>query len=119
MNAAYLYEAKVIDVYDGDTITCKVDLGFHVSVEVKFRLFGIDTPELRGHEREEGVRVRDIVRERILNKQVLLKSHKGKTGKYGRWLAEVLYTDEDDVKTNLNLMLVAEGNAQSYFGGSR
>jgi len=119
MNPAYEYEAKVIDVYDGDTITCDVDLGFHITARIKFRLFGIDTPELRGEEREEGLRVRDIVRERILNKQVLLKSHKGKTGKYGRWLAEVIFNDDDGMKTNLNLLLVAERNAVSYFGGKR
>jgi len=119
MNPAYQYEAEVIDVYDGDTITARVDLGFHVSMTVKFRLFGIDTPEMRGDEKEDGKRVRDLVRERILNKQVLLKSHKGKTGKYGRWLAEVIYTDNNNIETNLNLLLVAEGNAEVYFGGTR
>jgi micrococcal nuclease len=119
MNPSYIYKAKVTSVYDGDTITAIVDLGFHTSVEMKFRLYGIDTPEVRGATREEGLRVRDKVRALIDQKEVLLKSHKGETGKYGRWLAEVLFIDNDGTSTNLNLLLVAEGCARSYFGGKR
>ena len=44
----YQYKAKVIDVYDGDTITAMVDLGFYHFQQMKFRLYGIDTPEIRG-----------------------------------------------------------------------
>lgn len=119
MNASYTYEAFVTDVYDGDTITARVDLGFYMTAEVKFRLYGIDTPEMHGEDKIEGKRVRDLVRDRILNKHVLLKSHKGKTGKYGRWLAEVIFIDDDGIQTNLNLLLVSEGNAHSYFGEKR
>ena len=43
----YTYKAKAISVYDGDTVTLVVDLGFKISTEVKLRLEGIDTPELR------------------------------------------------------------------------
>ena len=31
----FLYKAKVIDVYDGDTCTCIVDLGFKLSIKIK------------------------------------------------------------------------------------
>lgn len=34
----YQYKAKVIDVYDGDTITAMVDLGFYHFQQMKFRL---------------------------------------------------------------------------------
>lgn len=58
----YFYKAVVRDVYDGDSCTVDIDLGFGIWMKgQKLRLMGIDTPELRGSEREEGLKVRDYV----------------------------------------------------------
>lgn len=90
MQNLYHYRAFVDSVYDGDTITATVDLGFNVSVKKeKFRLYRINAPEVRGEEREEGLISRDWLRERILGKEVILVTKKDKKGKYGRWLADV------------------------------
>ena len=78
----YHYKAKIIAVYDGDTVTALVDLGFLHFQEMKLRLFGIDTPELRGEEREQGMVVRDLLREMILDKEVEIHSYKDKQEKY-------------------------------------
>ncbi|MGB2683826.1 MAG: thermonuclease family protein, partial [Olleya sp.] len=86
----YTYKAKIIAVYDGDTVTAVVDLGFLHSQEMKLRLYGIDTPEMRGAEKEEGRKVRDIVRSMILDKEVTIRSYKDKQGKYGRYLANII-----------------------------
>lgn len=72
----YQYKAEIIDVYDGDTVTAVVDLGFLHFQEMKLRLYGIDTPELRGEEREQGLVVRDILRGLILDKEVEIHSYK-------------------------------------------
>ncbi|WP_336066999.1 hypothetical protein [Mesoflavibacter sp. CH_XMU1404-2] len=77
----YNYKAKIIDVYDGDTVTAMVDLGFLHFQEMKLRLYGINTPELRGPEREQGIIVRDILREMVLDKEVTIRSYKDKQGK--------------------------------------
>lgn len=85
-----VYPGRVVAVYDGDTYTVDVDLGLGVSLTAqKIRLVGVDTPELRGAERPEGLRVRDLVRSRLLDREVLLALD-GSRGKYGRWLADVL-----------------------------
>jgi micrococcal nuclease len=121
----YTYKAKVVGVYDGDTITCEVDLGFEVKMTIKVRLLGIDTPELRGEEREAGLVVRDIVREMILDKEIHLKTKKDKTGKYGRYLGEVFVKDFQHVKLlsenyshgtviNLNNWLINHDHAKVY-----
>ncbi len=55
----------------------------------KIRLYRINTPEVRGEERAQGLISRDWLRERILNKKVKLVTKKDKKGKYGRWLADV------------------------------
>lgn len=105
----YQYKAKIIEVYDGDTVTAMVDLGFYHYQQMIFRLYGINTPELRGEERERGLVVRDIVRAMILNKEVTINSYKDKQEKYGRYLANIIVDDID-----LNLWLVQNGHAEEY-----
>jgi micrococcal nuclease len=105
----YQYKATIIDVYDGDTVTAMVDLGFYHYQQMKFRLYGIDTPELRGEEREQGLIVRDIVRGMILDKEVIINSFKDKQEKYGRYLANIIIDGVD-----LNLWLVENGYAEEY-----
>jgi len=106
----YTYKAKVISVYDGDTVTLEIDLGMHIKVQVKGRLLGIDTPELRGKERVDGLKARDYVRELILDQDIYVKTKKDKTGKYGRWLVTIYLEDG----TDLNQHLIDKGMAQVY-----
>jgi micrococcal nuclease len=92
----YIYKAYVTDVYDGDTITCIIDCGFNIGMQkTKIRLYGINTPELRGEDREIGLHVRDELRKKILNKHILLKTIKDKKGKYGRYLGKIYIEDEN------------------------
>lgn len=113
----YRYKAFITEVYDGDTCTADIDLGFGIWMKKqKLRLLGINTPELRGEEREIGLEARDYVRSLILNKEVIVESEKDKSGKYGRWLATIwLYNDEEDGElVNLNEHLLEEGIAKRY-----
>ncbi len=90
MENLYHYRGRVIKVYDGDTITVDIDLGFKISMNrQKFRLYRINTPEVRGPEKAQGIISRDWLRERILDQDVILVTHKDKKGKYGRWLADI------------------------------
>jgi micrococcal nuclease len=107
----YEYNAKIISVYDGDTVTAEVDLGFNVTITEKFRLVRINAPEVRGEEREDGLKSRDRLRELILNKSVVIKTLKDRKGKFGRYLAEI-YINEDDNSTNVNDWLVTENLAE-------
>jgi micrococcal nuclease len=106
----YKYKAFVTGVYDGDTITVDIDYGMDIwRKDVKLRLAYIDTPEIRGAERPEGLRVRDYVRDLILDKYITIRTIKDSTGKYGRYLAEVLIGD-----MNLNDHLIENGMATKY-----
>jgi micrococcal nuclease len=106
----YTYKSKVTKVYDGDTITVEVDLGFSFKFTNSFRLLRINCPEVRGESREEGLKSRDRLRELIMDKEVIIKTQKDNTEKYGRYLAEVLVT-VDGVEINVNDLLVTEGLA--------
>jgi micrococcal nuclease len=90
----YHYRAKITAVYDGDTCTADVDLGFKVVVcGEKIRLARINALEIRGASRKEGLVARDFLRELILGKEVLLKTIRDKRGKYGRYLGEIIVTE--------------------------
>ncbi len=110
----YEYNVIITSVYDGDTVTGDVDLGFGIWIrKQKFRLIGIDTPEIRTKDKEEKVRgyaARDRVRELILGKTVRIRSF-GK-GKYGRWLVDI-FIDENATRS-VNQMLILEGHADHY-----
>ena len=103
----YKYNAFVEKVYDGDTITVSIDCGFGIQLQKqKIRLYGINTPEVRGEERELGLISRDKLREKILGKTIVLNTIKDKKGKYGRYLGIIYLNDE-----NINDWLVANNLA--------
>jgi micrococcal nuclease len=113
----YFYRAQVIEVYDGDTITVDIDLGFSLSLRgLKVRLSGIDTAEMKSKDpgqRARAVAARDWLRSSCLGKQVFLQS--GGQDKYGRWLG-VVYTPEG---LSCNEELVRLGHAVAYDGGKK
>jgi micrococcal nuclease len=103
----YIYKAYVTGVYDGDTITCIIDCGFNLGIQkTKIRLYGIDTPELRGDEREIGLFVRDELRKKILNKHIFLKTIKDKTGKYGRFLGKIYIKEPSENSENRSYLCI-------------
>ena len=114
---AYVYRAHVISVYDGDTVTANLDLGMSITRKCSCRLAGVDTPEIRtkvAGEKEAAYAARDRVRDLILDKWVTLQSIE-KPDKYGRLLVQI-WTDDD---VNVNNLLIEEGHAIPYDGGTK
>jgi len=109
----YTYKALVKSIYDGDTLRADIDLGFGVILaDQSLRLLGIDTPEIRGVERPQGIISRDFVVERIpVGSYVTLKTVKDRKEKFGRYLATVYYGEE---QKNLNEELLSSGMATPY-----
>lgn len=104
----YEYRAKVTRVVDGDSFYADVDLGFHIKLNnLYFRLLGVDTPEVRGETKEEGLKVAQLVRDLIDNQTITIRTEK--TGSFGRWLADV-----DINGINLNYWLLHNGYAKKY-----
>jgi micrococcal nuclease len=108
----YHYRAVVRSVYDGDTCTVDIDLGLSMWIhEEKLRLYRINAPELRGPEREAGLRSRDFLREHIEGKQVFIQTIKDRREKYGRYLAEIWLEGEDGEWINVNDLMVERNMA--------
>ena len=90
-----VFFVNITSVYDGDTFTGDIDLGFGVVMKDQtFRLFDVNTPELRGDERAAGLVEKKVLEDQIKDKQIVIRAVKvgrrreGK-GKYGRWIAEI------------------------------
>ena len=101
----YTYNAEVVRWIDGDTVDLKVDLGFTVWVNQRFRLEGIDTPE-RGQPNYIAARDRANVIAPPGTKCIVQSR---KTDKYGRYLG-VIYS----ANVNVNETLLQEGLANVY-----
>ena len=87
----YYYKGIVTYVVDGDTYDILVSLGFDQYSMIRFRLSYYNTPEVRGEEREEGLRVKQKVVEMLEGKEVIIKSTK--KGSFSRYLAELWVED--------------------------
>lgn len=104
-----MYEYKIAEIkniYDGDTFIAKVDLGFGVTKEEKFRMAHINAPELKSPTYEQGKKSRDYLRNRLqtafeAKKTIIIKTFKDSKGKYGRYIAEIFI---DNVSINEELV---------------
>ena len=109
----YKYKIKEITkVYDGDTITVILDLGFGITKKQIIRLYGINTPELRGEERPQGLEAKQALLDLIEKyPDFYIQTIKDRTGKYGRMLGILRIPDTD---LSINQILVETGFAVEY-----
>ena len=108
--------AKVVKVYDGDTIHV-VFKYFDTFFKWNCRIQHVDTPELRTKDLEEkkrGYECRDKLIALIMDKVVSLKC--SKFDKYGRLLVEIT-VPETGVK--IHEYLISEGLANKYEGKTK
>lgn len=106
----YTYNAKIVSVYDGDTVTVDIDLGFRFSARsLKIRMYGINAPEIKGPTNAQGIAARNALREQILGKDVILHTIKDTQEKYGRWLGIIVVDGR-----NINDWMVDNGFAQPF-----
>lgn len=110
----FIRKAKCINVVDGDTIDVDIDLGFYTTIRQRFRLLRINTPEIYGEEKLQGLISKAFTQTKLLNKEIVFQSTK--TDSFKRWLAEVWYIDENGNQVNINDELLANNLAEPYMG---
>lgn len=91
----YHYKAKIDNVVDGDTVDFEyIDLGFDILLKGKrARLLGVDTYELKSKilmEKELAQQGKEYMINRVLNKEVILRSREYEiTDSFGRLLVDI------------------------------
>lgn len=116
-NMIHTYAAGMVDVIDGDTIDALVDVGFHMRTHDRFRLKGINTPEIAT---PAGVRAKKFLIDYLAQcPRIIIRTVK--EGMYGRWLADIFALPEcDDVfkiaaeGVYVNQLLLDKGLAEIY-----
>ena len=113
---AFVYNATLDRIVDGDTFDCILDLGFDVKLhKPRVRLSGIDTPESRTRdlaEKKLGLAAKARLGELCCGSFKVKSLGKGK---YGRILG-IPYTEDGK---DICQMLIDEGHAVPYEGGKK
>ena len=101
------YVVHVDKVVDGDT----VDVNFRVWSDIvlfkRLRFLDIDTWEVHGPNKEKGLAAKEYLKTLINDKSIMM-STTWETGKYGRVLAK-LYISQNNQLTSINILLRDHG----------
>jgi endonuclease YncB( thermonuclease family) len=123
--AGQRFLAKVVDVYDGDTIRV-VFVWRGEPTQWKVRMVGYDSPELRPpknaphreHIAAAGRAAREALRERLSASKMMVNLECGQFDKYGRILATLTLVGAGG-GGSVNEWMVSCGHGVPYFGGAR
>jgi len=122
------YDVTVIKVVDGDTVDVDIDLGFGICLkDERVRIMGIDTPESRTSDKVEdlfGEAAKARLKQLMKNSPRLIttedKHGEDMKGKFGRILGDFeVYDAENDSWSTVTDIMIREGHAVPYFGGSK
>lgn len=133
---------KVVDVYDGDTITAitkvpsgNLEASSACFAKFRFRLFGIDAPEMRGEDRVRGRHARNRLAQLLIRSETPILDEgrlkkrfndgtssyfawaectPNKSDKYGRVLARVFLDEKCTTTQCVNDILVQENHARPF-----
>ena len=123
----YEYKVDILRVVDGDTVDVDIDLGFGVWLrKERVRMMGIDTPESRTRDKVEkkfgkaaSKRLKELLGKTAILRTEVIKGEDAK-GKFGRILGDFdVYDVTSDSWRGATKILVEEGHAVPYFGGSK
>ena len=124
----YDYKCKVVKVVDGDTVDVDIDLGFGIWMRnERVRIMGIDTPESRTRdlvEKKFGLaakeRLKSLLGESTVLRTQIARNGEDMKGKFGRILGDFdVYDAQTDAVRPVTKILIDEGHAVLYFGGSK
>jgi micrococcal nuclease len=90
MSRIHIYQAKIVEVIDGDTFDLMIDLGFNTFAKERMRLYGIDAPEMRtqaGKDLAWALAMEYPLERSIIVQSVEAPKSKQFRDKYGRFLA--------------------------------
>jgi endonuclease YncB( thermonuclease family) len=107
---------------DGDTVDLMVDLGFYVAMQRRFRLLGLNAPEVnaadpavRAAAAQAKAALVNLISGPSVAGQLRVRSAKDAGDKYGRYLGTLLVVDSTGTEVlNVNDALLKGGYAVAY-----
>ena len=109
--ALYTYRAAPVRVVDGDTVDLTIDLGFRIRWTQRFRLAGLNAPELVGPDAAKAKDAAEFLKGLLFAAhEIRVITHRDKGDKYGRWLVTI-FARTAAGWTDVNEALVSAGHA--------
>lgn len=89
MSRIHIYQARIVDVIDGDTFDLMIDEGFSNFTQQRMRLYGIDAPEMKTDAGKDLQRrlVENYYLAPVIVQSIEAPKSKQFRDKYGRFLA--------------------------------
>ena len=128
----FTYQAKLIEVIDGDTVDLLIDLGFGVHVQERCRLYGIDAPEMPTESGKAAkAHLESLIGaatgELFVATRKMTRKPKERTDKYGRYLAVLydgggnvdMFIHGDQTESSIQRMKASINFAMVYAGHAR
>ena len=111
-------EARVVDIYDGDTVTVIFFWGDE-PIKIKIRLIGIDTPEIRKFKHSHDLeKIAAMVCRGYLNNLILGKIVKLRVKGWDKYGGRLLGSIEHEGK-DISQLMIEEGLARKYEGKTK
>lgn len=88
----FIYRATILKVIDGDSLNCRLDLGFQVLKDQRIRLAEIGTPDIK---EDGGPEAFDYVQTQLAKAKVIT-IQTIKVDIYGRYVGHVFYSLNED-----------------------
>ena len=102
---------KIVHVIDGDSVVVAIVEHGRI-VRRRCRLYGMDTPEMRGPDRERAIGAREALAA-LLPRRIFVLHILG-LDKYGRLLVKIRARGRD-----VGELMILQGHAVPYFGGKK
>lgn len=121
------YQAKIVHVYDGDTLYAVINYKNFELQKWKIRLYGVDCPEMKpvrkgrteeslSREKQAAKEIKNLVQDLVDKNEGLCTINVINADKYfGRYVAEIILAD----KTNLSEFVLNTGYAYRYEGKTK
>lgn len=105
LGAGMLHNATIINIIDGDTYDCIVDLDFNLTIKIRIRLFGVNCPEM-DHKNQDGIDAKNFAIKKLLDKKVIIDFYHYDS--FGRCLCDLWINNKNFAETLLEQRLAVE-----------
>jgi len=105
---------KITKITDGDTFRATINIGFDILLtDQRIRLYGIDTPEIRGERKKQGLKAQKRLKWYLVDygQEVRMVLAKKQRDKYGRRLGRIFVKNKRGGWIDVNESMINDGMA--------
>jgi micrococcal nuclease len=110
-NGVEVYPCQVLKIVDGDTYDVQFNVWSDLILQKRIRHWSVDTWEVRGEEKEKGLKAKEYVIQILKDADIIYLKTKQEEGKYGRTLGTLFVKNGNDIN-DIAQLLKANGHVK-------